>query len=129
MPLLRFDLYKGWEKPKIKQLLDITYEVMLDAFGAPVGDRYQIVTQHEPEEFIMEDTGLGFTRTEKFVLLSVRTRPRTQSQKQQFYATLAVRLKEELGIQGNDLMINLMTNSDEDWSFGNGEAQFLTGDL
>lgn len=129
MPLLRFDLYKGWDKPELKKLLDVTYEVMLAAFGAPVGDRYQIVTQHEPEEFIMEDTGLGYERSAKFVLLSVRTRPRTTVQKTTFYRELARRYQAELGIEGHDVMINLVTNSDEDWSFGDGEAQFLTGRL
>jgi hypothetical protein len=102
---------------------------MREAFSAPLGDRYQIVTQHEPEEFIVEDTGLGYERSQKFVMLSVRTRPRTQEQKVVFYRELAKAYQSELGIEGNDIMINLVTNSDEDWSFGDGEAQFLTGRL
>jgi hypothetical protein len=131
MPLLRFDLYKaGWEsKARVKKLLDISYDVMREAFGAPEGDRYQIVSYHEPEEFIMEDTGLGYKRTNQAIMLSVRTRPRTTGQKTAFYRELSVRLNRELGIDPQDLMINLVENKDEDWSFGLGKAQFLTGEL
>ncbi|WP_099088390.1 tautomerase family protein [Weissella cibaria] len=131
MPLLRFDLYKaGWEdKSRVKQLLDLSYEVMRETFGAPEGDRYQIVSYHEPEDFIMADTGLGFTRTEQFISLSVRTRPRTTEQKENFYRELVARIHSELGIDPQDVMINLVSNTDEDWSFGLGKAQFLTGDL
>ncbi|TVV19706.1 tautomerase family protein [Weissella cibaria] len=131
MPLLRFDLYKaGWEdKSRVKQLLDLSYEVMRETFGAPEGDRYQIVSYHEPEDFITADTGLGFTRTNQFISLSVRTRPRTTEQKENFYRELVARIHSDLGIDPQDVMINLVSNTDEDWSFGLGKAQFLTGDL
>lgn len=131
MPLLRFDLYKaGWEdKSRVKQLLDLSYEVMRETFGAPEGDRYQIVSYHEPEDFITADTGLGFTRTNQFISLSVRTRQRTTEQKENFYRELVARIHSDLGIDPQDVMINLVSNTDEDWSFGLGKAQFLTGDL
>jgi hypothetical protein len=29
----------------------------------------------------------------------------------------------------NDIVVSIVTNSDADWSFGNGRAQFLTGEL
>jgi hypothetical protein len=34
-----------------------------------------------------------------------------------------------LGIEQNDIVVSLVANSDADWSFGNGRAQFLTGEL
>ena len=50
MPLMKIDLIKGRTKEEIKQILDISYEVMLSTFDAPEGDRYQIVNQHEDYE-------------------------------------------------------------------------------
>lgn len=50
MPLMKIDMIKGRSEDEIKQILDISYQVMLKAFHAPNGDRYQLVTQHEPYE-------------------------------------------------------------------------------
>jgi hypothetical protein len=38
-------------------------------------------------------------------------------------------LKKECDIDPSDVVVSMVTNSDEDWSFGNGRAQFLTGEL
>jgi len=62
-------------------------------------------------------------------VVRVITSPRPEEQKQQFYAELSRELKESCGIEGSDLMVSITTNSKGDWSFGNGVAQYLTGDL
>ncbi|GAW98267.1 tautomerase family protein [Secundilactobacillus mixtipabuli] len=129
MPLMKIDMLKGRKESEIKQILDISYRVMLDAFGAPEGDRYQVVTQHEPYEMQILDTGLGFTRTEKVLVFSLTTRPRTREQKETFYRNLVQELSDQIGTRPEDVMINLTVNSDDDWSFGDGKAQFLTGEL
>lgn len=81
MPIIKIDLIKGKSKDYIKEVLDISYEVMLEAFHAPVGDRYQIVTQHEAYEMQILDTGLGVERTTDVLVFTLITRPRTQEQK------------------------------------------------
>jgi len=42
---------------------------------------------------------------------------------------LAQNLESECGISPQDLMISITENGDADWSFGLGEAQFITGKL
>lgn len=122
-------MIKGREKAEIKEILDISYRVMLETFGAPEGDRYQIVNQHEDYEMQILDTGLGVERTENVLVFTIVTRPRTQSEKTDFYQKLADTLHEHTDIRKEDIMISLVENTDEDWSFFNGKAQFLTGDL
>lgn len=129
MPLIKVDMIKGRTKEEIKSILDITYNVMLETFQAPIGDRYQIVNQHENYEMQILDTGLGVSRTDDVLVFTVVTRPRTKDQKIQFYKKLTESLNEKLNIRTEDIMISLVENSDEDWSFFNGEAQFLTGEL
>ncbi|OEL03307.1 tautomerase [Staphylococcus succinus] len=129
MPLIKIDMIKGREKSEIKEILDISYRVMLETFGAPEGDRYQIVNQHEDYEMQILDTGLGVERTENVLVFTIVTRPRTQSEKTNFYQKLADTLHEHTDIRKEDIMISLVENTDEDWSFFNGKAQFLTGDL
>lgn len=129
MPLLKFDVMKGRTEEELSSLLDAAHEVMVEAFDVPESDRYQSITQHNPGELILRDTGLGYTRSDRVVLLTVISRPRTKAQKQDFYALLARRLKEKCGLSPDDLMVSLVENRDEDWSFGRGKAEFVTGEL
>lgn len=129
MPLMKIDIIKGRKKSEIKQILDIAYETMLTAFDAPIGDRYQIVTQHEDYEMEILDTGLGVERTDGVIIFTIITRPRTQQQKVQFYSEIVNELHDKLNIRKEDVMFSIVENTDEDWSFFKGEAQFLNGSL
>jgi phenylpyruvate tautomerase PptA (4-oxalocrotonate tautomerase family) len=129
MPFLRFDILKGRTDDEISTLLDAAHDAMLDAFKVPVRDRYQIVQEHEPSRVRIQDTGLEIERTDKVVLVQVTTRPRTTEEKTNFYRLLTEALSKRCGIAPSDVMVNFVTNTDADWSFGNGEAQFLTGKL
>jgi len=129
MPLLKFDIFKGRTPTEISELLDAAHEAMVDAFNVPYRDRYQSLTQHNPGELIIQDTGLGYERSEKAVLLTVISRPRTQTQKEQFYKKLSSLLESRCGLRPEDLMISMVENSDADWSFGCGKAEFITGEL
>lgn len=122
-------MIKGRKPDEIKTILDISYDVMLEAFEVPKGDRYQIVSQHEPYEMHILDTGLGVKRTTEVLVFSLISRTRTTAQKEKFYSSLASELHKKMNIRKEDVMINITINEDEDWSFFGGNAQFLTGDL
>ena len=129
MPLLIFDVIEGRSDAQLQTLLDAAHRAVLSAFEVPVQDRYQIVHENKAKHMVIEDTGLNLTRTRDLVVVRVITSPRPEEQKQQFYAELSRELKESCGIEGSDLMVSITTNSKGDWSFGNGVAQYLTGDL
>ena len=129
MPLLCFDLIAGRSENQIKRILDVTHEVMVNAFDVPERDRYQIVREHLPSRMIIEDTGLGIERTANRMVLQVTTRPRSRAMKQAFYGSLVETLEAVCGIAPSDVVVTFVTNTDEDWSFGLGHAQFLTGEL
>jgi len=129
MPLLYFDLIEGRSEKQIKRILDVTHEVLVRSFNVPERDRYQIVREHAPSKMIIDDTGLGIVRTPNMLVLQVTTRPRTRSMKQAFYKSLVEKLEAACGIAPGDVLVTFVTNTDEDWSFGLGRAQFLTGEL
>ncbi|ODR96702.1 tautomerase [Methyloceanibacter superfactus] len=129
MPLLRFDLIEGRTDDEMQTLLDAAHRAMLEAFKVPVRDRYQIVHEHKPGHMIVEDTGLGIPRTDKVVFLQVTSRPRKREQKEAFYRILCEELETSCGIAPSDVVVSIVENSDEDWSFGLGRGQFLTGEL
>ena len=102
---------------------------MVQAFKVPERDRYQIVHENKAYHMIVEDTGLGLTRSREVVVVRVYTSPRSEEQKQLFYAILQAELQEHCGLSGDDLMISVISNHKGDWSFGRGVAQYVTGEL
>ena len=51
-------------------------------------------------------------------------RGRTTDKKKALYAAIAERLNANLGIRKEDIVISLLEVSPEDWSLGNGVAQY-----
>lgn len=130
MPLMHFHVMKGERSPaELRALLDTAHDAMLEAFKVPARDRYQLVSEHEPTHMILEDTGLDIPRTSRIVLLQVVSRPRGKEQIAAFYRLLAKTLHARIGLLPSDLMVSVVENQDEHWSFGLGRAQFLTGEL
>lgn len=129
MPLLTFDVIQGRSESELRTLLDAAHRAVLTAFKVPARDRYQIVHENKGYQMVFQDTGLGFERSDNLVMVRVYTSPRSEEQKCLFMAELARELQENCGVTGTDLMISFITNSKGDWSFADGEAQYLTGKL
>lgn len=129
MPLVRFDMIEGRSEKEIRKLLDTAHHATVEAFGVPENDRYQIVYQHPESEMVIDDTGLGLHRTKNKVVISYTSKSRTNEQKQRLYKLLVKELGEKCSIAPDDIMISIANNGDADWSFGRGEAQYLTGAL
>lgn len=128
MPLVKIDLFEKEDK-ELKSILDNLHEAVVEAFGVPTSDRFQIVTQRKENEMILEDTGLGFTRTKNAIAITVVSRQRTEENKLAFYKLVADKLHERNNIDPKDVLISFIENGDADWSFGYGRAQFITGEL
>jgi phenylpyruvate tautomerase PptA (4-oxalocrotonate tautomerase family) len=129
MPLVRIDVQVGRTPAELRRIADTVQEVMLEVFNAPPRDRYQIITEHPAGQIIAEDTGLGFERTDGITVIQIFQQGRDAERKKAAYAELARRLEAECGIAQTDLIVSVMANSLEDWSFGLGRAQFVEGDL
>jgi len=129
MPLVRIDLIQHRSQAETKLVADAIHEALVHVLGIPPRDRFQIITTHSPENVIAQDAGLKFERSRQVVMLQIFTQAgRSSEVKQQLFAELASRLAE-IGIAGEDLFVGIVENSPNDWSFGFGRAQYLTGDL
>lgn len=129
MPLMVIDVLAGRSEQQLKELRDAVHEAMVEAFAVPVRDRYQVVQEHDPSHLVVEDTGLGISRSPDLVLVRVISRPRTREQKEAFYRTLCDGLRRRCGVDARDVVVSITKNTDGDWSFRLGRAQFLTGEL
>ena len=129
MPLVRITQHDVRTPEQSRQLADIVQEVMLELFAAPPGDRYQILETLPAGSIIADDTGLGIERSDGVVIIQVTQQGRDAGQKQAVYAALAERLGRAGLVRPEDLIVSVVENRLEDWSFGHGRAQFLTGEL
>lgn len=129
MPLVRITQQDVRTPEQSRRLADLVQEVMREHFAAPPGDRYQILETLPVGAIIAEDTGFGIERSEGVVIIQITQQGRSQEQKQAIFAALAERLAQEDLVRPEDLVISIVGNQREDWSFGHGRAQFLTGEL
>ena len=129
MPLIRFDAIAGRSEEEIGKILDAAHRAMVSAFRVVESDRYQIFHEHPAGHLRAQDTGLGIRRTNNLLFVSLTSRERSDEMKEKFYAELCRELKGSCGIEASDVIVSIVTNEAADWSFGNGEAQFVTGRL
>jgi len=126
MPLVRIDLAKGTSAQFRKTLGDIVYKAMIDIIDVPKDDKFQIITEHSPEELNYAPSYLGIEHSSGLVLIQVTMSVgRTVQVKQAFYREIAEQLHAQLGIRKEDVFINLVETARENWSFGNGIAQYV----
>lgn len=130
MPLVRIELTRGRSTEAVRGIADAIHDAIVETYGIPPRDRFQIITQHDAGEIIAEDAGLGFEREDDdVVVVHIFTqRGRTDEIKQKLYARIAVGL-EAAGVSSNNVFIGYVENGPQDWSFGFGVAQYLTGEL
>ncbi|WP_068279211.1 tautomerase family protein [Aldersonia kunmingensis] len=130
MPLVHIHVIESRRTPQqLRQVADTVQDVMLEHFAAPERDRYQLITEHRQGQIIAEDTGLGYERTDNIVVVQIFQQGRTVHHKQAAYKALAERLQSETGLPPSDLIVSVVENTREDWSFGHGVAQFVEGML
>ncbi|MGO4418212.1 tautomerase family protein [Streptomyces sp. MCAF7] len=129
MPLVRIDMIRGRDPEAVRAIAEAVQQSLIHVLEIPERDRFQIITQHDPDEIVALDAGLGFQRGPGTVIVHVFTqRGRSTEDKQRLYRTLADRLGR-VGVDGKDLFVSYFENGPEDWSFADGRAQYVEGDL
>jgi len=126
MPLVRIDLSET--RTNVTEIAAAIHDAIVAVYGIPVRDRFQVITSRAASTIIAEDAGLGFERTDPVIIQIFTQRGRTDEIKQELYAEIALRL-ESVGVDGEDVFIGYVENGPQDWSFGFGRAQYMTGEL
>jgi len=126
MPLVRIELGRGKSTEYRKAIADGVYEAMRETMQVPENDRFEVVTEHDRTNFIYDRHYLGIERSLDFVVVQIALRRgRTTEMKQALYRRITERLSEAPGISPADVFITLVENGLDDWSFGNGIAQYV----
>jgi len=125
MPLVRISLREGKTEEYKKALGDGVHRAMVEAIEAPAQDRFQIITEHAAGGLLYDPTYLGIQRTENIVMVQITlSTGRKPPQKRKLFKRMAEILAENPGLRPRDLMVSLVEVAWENWSFGNGEAQY-----
>lgn len=125
MPLVRISLMQGKTAKFRRKVGIMVYQTMMDTINVPPKDNFQIITEHDENSLIYDPEYLDIQRTDGIVIIQITLNEgRTVELKKAFYTRLAERLHSELGIRIEDVFISLVEVKKENWSFGNGVAQY-----
>jgi len=93
--------------------------------GVPKDDRFQVISEHDSENFVFDLNYLDIRRTEDLVIIQITwNEGRTVEQKKALYKAIADGLAATLSLRREDVFIVLVEVKKENWSFGNGVAQY-----
>jgi hypothetical protein len=129
MPLIHIYLQQGKDSKYIQGVGDALHEALIETWGIPLLDRFQIYHQKTPEELQIDRNMWGVQRSDDLIVFHIFTSPRTKLMKLALYKRLPEMLKEKVGLRPDDAFISIFSNTREDWSFGDGRAQLLDSKL
>ena len=124
MPLVRIDLRKGKYAAYRQEIGRVVYEALVSA-GVPKHDRFQVIGEYDAGNFLFDPDYLGIHRSDDLVMIQITwNEGRTIEQKKALYKAIVDGLSATPGIRPEDVLINLVEVKKENWSFGNGVAQY-----
>ncbi len=125
MPLTHVALRAGKPAAYRQAIFEGLYRAMRETFNVPEYDQFMTITEHDAENFRCDPSYLGIERSDNLVLIQITvSNTRTAEQKKALYRRIAELLSENPGIRPEDVFINLVEVAKENWSFGNGLAQY-----
>lgn len=125
MPLLHISLRAGKPESYRQAILDSLYQAMRDTFDVPEDDQFMTITEHDAANFRYGASYLDITRSDDLLYIQISAmNSRTAEQKKALYRQIAALLGENPGIRPEDVFVNLIEGVKENWSLGNGLAQY-----
>jgi len=127
MPLVRVDIQQNPNPEFAKRVGEQIYAALRSCIDVPEHDNFQILTEHDTQHLIYDPQYLGIQRSDGVVFIQITiSEGRSVEKKQLLFKTIADNLHAELAVRLEDVFINLIEVKKENWSFGNGIAQYVT---
>jgi 4-oxalocrotonate tautomerase len=125
MPLVRVSLRQGKSDDYKRAIADGVYQALRETFNVPEEDRFITLSEHSKSEFLFSKTYMDIARSDDLVILQITvSNTRTVEQKKALFARIVDLLAQKPGLRKEDVFINLLEVAKENWSFGNGIAQY-----
>ncbi len=124
MPLVRIAHPAGKPADYVEALSRGVHDAMVATFNVPEDDVFQVLTEHA-SGLKVTPTFLGIDHGPEPVLVQITcSEGRSIDRKKALYADIVQRLAASPGVPTADVIINLVETKRENWSFGNGLAQY-----
>jgi 4-oxalocrotonate tautomerase len=128
VPITRIAIREGKSSEYKRALMDEIYEAMRETVAIKDGDRFMAITEHAPDEFAY-GAFLGIDRSAELVQIQIFwAAGKPVDAKLAMYRRVVERLDARPGVRPDDVLICVVESAPENWSFGNGDAQFYTPD-
>jgi 4-oxalocrotonate tautomerase len=125
MPLVRIDVLAGRTPEQLRALGDGVHSAMVETIGVPPLDRFQVIAERPSGRLVFDPEYLGIHRTEGIVVIQITLNAgRTLDQKKALYSAIVRNLVARPGVRPEDVLVSLVEVAKENWSFGNGVAQY-----
>jgi 4-oxalocrotonate tautomerase len=129
MPLVRIDLHEGRSEQALAAIGDAVHQAMVETIGVPADDRFQVLSEHRRGRLVYDPQYLGVGRDDGIVIVQITlARGRPVAKKEALYRRIAERLAELAGVEPRNVFVGLLEVGREDWSFGEGVAQYAVAD-
>ena len=127
MPLVRVDVLETRTGEDLAAIGNGVHDALVEAIGIPPQDRFQVLSRHAESSLVFDRHYLGISRSPGIVLVQITmSSGRTLDQKKSLFAAIARNLAASPGVRQEDVFVNLVEVAKENWSFGNGIAQYAS---
>ncbi|WP_018887930.1 tautomerase family protein [Paenibacillus massiliensis] len=126
MPLTRISMLAGRSSEVKAQIKEVVSQTVVDKLHVPASDRFVLIEEYDRENFSYDPNCLDIERSDGFLIVQiVLNAGRTSDVKKEFYEALAEQLHQQCQIRTEDVFINLVEVTKDNWSYGNGAAPFI----
>ncbi|MFW2373254.1 MAG: tautomerase family protein [Gammaproteobacteria bacterium] len=126
MPFVRISLKKGKGVEFKKSVSHSIHQALVESFGIPEDDFFQVIDEHDEENIIFPSSYMGIKHTSDIIYVVIVLKAgRSVELKKFLYKSIVDNISKKTDHGENDIVIALTENNEEDWSFGNGEAQLI----
>jgi phenylpyruvate tautomerase PptA (4-oxalocrotonate tautomerase family) len=127
MPLVRISVNRHTDRSYATAIGDAVHRALIETMNVPADDKFQIITSADSSQIVYPPEYLGVRHSDAIVIIQITLNTgRTVEQKRALYANIADALAAAPGIPRSDVIINLVEVVKENWSFGDGSAQYAT---
>jgi 4-oxalocrotonate tautomerase len=126
MPLVRISLPYNTTAADVAAVSSAIHQALVATFNVPEPDLFQAIHRHNPEELVCTPEFLGIAHSQHAVFVQISCSPgRTAELKKALYARISTDIALGSSFAANDVIINLLETNRENWSFGQGIAQYV----
>jgi 4-oxalocrotonate tautomerase len=125
MPLVKIHLRRGKSPEYLRSVADSIHEALVAQANVPADDRFQLIHEYDSDAIIAHPSYAGSNRSNDLIIIEITLNAgRTLEIKKALYADIAERLGKSADVRSDDVLVNLVEVTKENWSFGKGLATY-----